>query len=121
LTQEKFRFRIEVYPTPGGGVYGRALMGDYVMDVPENRDKLLNLLKTTRGQIDAVIGMIDDTKQCTDILVQLLSAQGLLKKCTIMLLENRIKNCLNEAVKNAEDRENKINEIISILSKLSKA
>jgi DNA-binding FrmR family transcriptional regulator len=80
-------------------------MGDYVMDVPENRDKLLNLLKTTRGQIDAVIGMIDDTKQCTDILVQLLSAQGLLKKCTIMLLENRIKNCLNEAVKNAEDRE----------------
>lgn len=91
------------------------------MDVTENRDKLLNLLKTTRGQIDAVIGMIDDTKQCTDILVQLLSAQGLLKKCTVMLLENRIKNCLNEAVKNAEDRENKIDEIISILSKLSKA
>lgn len=91
------------------------------MDASENREKLLNLLKTTRGQIDAVINMVDDTKQCADILIQLLSAQGLLKKCTVLLLESRIKNCLNEAVKNSEDRENKINEIVSILSKLSKA
>jgi len=91
------------------------------MDAPENRKKLLNLLKTTRGQIDAIINMVDDTKQCSDILVQLLSAQGLMKKCTVLLLENRIKDCLNEAVKNSEERENKIDEIVSILSKLSKA
>lgn len=96
-------------------------MGDCGMDATDNREKLLNMLKTTRGQIDAVISMVDDTKQCADILVQLLSAQGLLKKCTVLLLENKIKNCLNEAVKNAEDRENKIDEIVSILSKLSKA
>ncbi|NLO38142.1 MAG: metal-sensing transcriptional repressor [Ruminiclostridium sp.] len=91
------------------------------MDAPENRKKLLNLLKTTRGQIDAIINMVDDTKQCSDILVQLLSAQGLMKKCTVLVLENRIKDCLNEAVKNSEERENKIDEIVSILSKLSKA
>ncbi|MBP7177227.1 MAG: metal-sensing transcriptional repressor [Thermoclostridium sp.] len=91
------------------------------MDTQENRQKLLNLLKTTRGQIDAIINMVDNTKQCGDILVQLLSAQGLMKKCTVLLLENRIKDCLNDAVKNSEERENKIDEIVSILSKLSKA
>ncbi len=90
------------------------------MEEAESGDKLVNLLKTTRGQIDAIIAMVDDKKQCTDILTQLLSAQGLLKKCTVLLLENRIKNCLNEAVKNSEERENKINEIVTILSRLSK-
>lgn len=91
------------------------------MEEAESGDKLVNLLKTTRGQIDAIIAMVDDKKQCTDILTQLLSAQGLLKKCTVLLLENRIKNCLNEAVKNSEERENKINEIVTILSRLSKS
>ena len=91
------------------------------MESSECAKKLLNLLKTTRGQVDAVIAMVDENKQCSDILVQLLSAEGLLKKCTVLLLENQFKKCLIDAVKNAEDRENKIDEMISILSKLSKA
>lgn len=94
--------------------------GGYDMEDAESGDKLVNLLKTTRGQIDAVITMVEDKKQCTDILTQMLSAQGLMKKSIVMLLESRIKNCLSEAVKNAEERENKINEIVTILSRLSK-
>lgn len=91
------------------------------MEALESKEKLLNMLKTTRGQVDAIITMMDDGKQCTDILTQLLSAQGLMKKCTVLLLENQIKNCLFDAVKNEEGRENRINEIILILGKLSKA
>lgn len=91
------------------------------MENPEQKKMFINLLKNARGQIDAIITMAEKEKKCTDILVQLLAAQGLMKKCIILLLENQIKNCLHDAVKNSDDRENKINEIVSILSKLSKA
>lgn len=86
----------------------------------KQKAKLITLLRTTRGQIDAVLSMIDEGKQCTDVLTQILSAQGLIKKSIVVLFEDQIKNCLNDAVKNSEERENKINEIVSILSKFSK-
>ena len=84
----------------------------------ENQNKmndLINLLKTARGQIDAIIEMVRDGKYCIDILVQLSAVQGIIKKSTVIILENHIEKCLYDSTEDAENRENKIKEIILVL------
>ena len=44
-----------------------------------SNEKVLLRLKTARGQIDAVIKMIEDERYCIDISNQLLSIQSLIK------------------------------------------
>ena len=48
----------------------------------EHSDKkqVLNLLKTSRGQIDGIIKMLEEDRYCVDISKQILSVQALLKK-----------------------------------------
>lgn len=48
--------------------------------VSDSEQKLLNMLKTTRGQTDAIINMVEQGKSCMDIMTQILAVQGLLKK-----------------------------------------
>ncbi len=91
------------------------------MQEKEFKNKLINTLKTARGQLDAVLVMTEEEKYCTEVLTQLLAVQGLVRKSINILLENQIKNCLKDAVENMDKRENKIDEIVSILSKFSKS
>ncbi len=78
-----------------------------------------NLLKTSRGQIDGILKMIDDNRYCVDISKQILAVLALLKKANLIILENHIKNCVSEAI-NEGYGEKKINEIIEILDKYIK-
>ena len=50
----------------------------------ESKDKnqVMNLLKTSKGQIEGIIKMLEDDRYCVDISKQILSVQGLLKKQT---------------------------------------
>jgi len=84
----------------------------------ENRNKtndLINLLKTARGQVDAIIEMVRDGKYCADILVQLSAVQGIIKKSTVTILENHIEKCFFDCTEDTEAREKKVKEIITVL------
>ena len=73
-----------------------------------SNEKVLLRLKTARGQIDAVIKMIEDGRYCIDISNQLLAIQSLIKNAN-----NCVKNAVNE-----HDADQKIDEVIKLLSKL---
>ena len=76
-----------------------------------SNEKVLLRLKTARGQIDAVIKMIEDGRYCIDISNQLLAIQSLIKNA------NHLNNCVKNAV-NEHDADQKIDEVIKLLSKL---
>lgn len=40
----------------------------------------MNLLKTSKGQLEGIIKMVEDDRYCVDISKQLLAVQALLKK-----------------------------------------
>lgn len=85
------------------------------MENSQRMNDLVNLLKTARGQIDAIIEMVHNGKYCVDILVQLSAVQGIIKKSTITVLENHIEKCLYDSTEDAADREKKIKEIVFVL------
>ena len=79
--------------------------------------KALQALKTSKGQIEGIIKMMEDERYCVDISNQIIAAQALLKKANMLILKQHMHHCVVEAVRK-DNGEEKIDEIIAILSKI---
>lgn len=82
-------------------------------------DEIINLLKTSKGQIEGILKMINNDRYCIDVSKQILAVQALLKKANLRLIDNHIRSCVKEAFKMGTESE-KIDEIIEIIDKYSK-
>ncbi|QAT41208.1 metal-sensing transcriptional repressor [Clostridium sp. JN-9] len=82
--------------------------------------KAIQALKTSKGQIEGIIKMIEDERYCMDVSNQIMAAQSLLKKANILILKQHIQHCVKTAIRDGseESGEEKIQEIISLLEKL---
>ena len=62
--------------------------------------------------------MVERDAYCTDILIQVAAANAALKSFNRVLLENHIKTCVTQDIR--EGREETVNELLAILQKLMK-
>ncbi|SHJ92616.1 DNA-binding transcriptional regulator, FrmR family [Clostridium cavendishii DSM 21758] len=83
----------------------------------EERKKAVQSLKTSKGQIEGIIKMIEDGRYCVDISNQIIAAQALLKKANMLILKQHMHHCVKDAVK-MDNGDEKIDEIIDLLSKI---
>ncbi len=83
----------------------------------QDKTKALQALKTSKGQIDGIIKMLEDGRYCIDISNQIIAAQSLLKKANILILKQHMNHCIRDAFKNNTGEE-KVDEVIELLSKL---
>ena len=65
---------------------------------PEHKKAALNRLKTVRGHLDGVIGMVEDERYCPDVMKQVSALQGSLEKVNRVLLQNHVETCVMHAV-----------------------
>lgn len=78
--------------------------------------KLLDLLKTARGQVDAIIRMVEDDRYCIDVSKQVHASIALLKKANVAVLRQHMNTCVRDAFQTNKGAE-KIEEIAHILEK----
>lgn len=83
----------------------------------EERKKALQALKTSKGQIEGIIKMIEDGRYCVDISNQIIASQSLLKKANMLILKQHLNHCVKDAFIN-DSGEEKVDEIIDLLGKL---
>ncbi len=81
-----------------------------------DRTKAINILKTARGQIDAVIRMAEEGRYCVDVANQIGATEALLKKANLLILQDHINTCVRESFEDGTSDE-KIAEVISLLHK----
>lgn len=79
---------------------------------------ILRKLKIARGQLDAILRMVDEDAYCVDISNQLLATQALLKNANREIVKAHIRGCVREAL-SGEDAEVKLNEALQLLEKMS--
>ncbi|HHU90521.1 MAG TPA: metal-sensing transcriptional repressor [Clostridiaceae bacterium] len=85
------------------------------------KKQVMNLLKTSKGQIEGIIKMVEDDRYCVDISKQILSVQGLLKKANLTIIDQHIKHCVRQAFTEGEVAGNqKVDEIIYLIDKYVK-
>ncbi|WP_298844917.1 metal-sensing transcriptional repressor [Clostridium sp.] len=84
-----------------------------------NQDKVqaIQLLRTSKGQIEGIIKMMDDGRYCIDVSNQIIAAQSLLKKANMHILKQHLNHCVKDAFVNNTGEE-KVDEIMELLSKL---
>ena len=79
---------------------------------------LLNRLNRIEGQIRGIKRMVDENIYCPDILVQVAAVNAALNSCNKVLLENHIKTCVTQDIK--DGKEETVDELLVTLQKLMK-
>ena len=85
--------------------------------IHKQRKNVRDRLVRAEGHVRGIIKMIDEEKECPDILLQIAAVKAALEKASVILLEDHIEHCLIEAVKSG-DVEPQIEELKAALQKL---
>jgi DNA-binding FrmR family transcriptional regulator len=85
--------------------------------VHKQRKNVRDRLIRSEGHIRGIIKMIDNEKECPEILIQIAAVKAALEKAGELILEDHIEHCLIEAVKSG-NVEPQLQELKTALQKL---
>ncbi|NLL05318.1 MAG: metal-sensitive transcriptional regulator [Clostridiaceae bacterium] len=81
-----------------------------------SKEDILKRLKRVEGQIKGIQRMIDEEKQCVDILTQVAAARAAINKVGGIILQRYSKTCLESALKNGSE-ELALDELLDTIQK----
>jgi DNA-binding FrmR family transcriptional regulator len=87
------------------------------MTLHKQRKNARDRLVRAEGHLHGIIKMIDEEKECPDILIQIAAVRAALEKTGAIILEDHLEHCLIEAVKSG-DIESQLDDLKSALQKL---
>ena len=82
-----------------------------------NHSKELPRLNRIIRQLDGIKKMIDEKKNCIDILFQLKAVRSAIKSLEGQILEDHLKHCVLESFDADNDRNTKIEELIELFKR----
>ena len=82
----------------------------------KEKKALLNRLSRIEGQISGISKMVEDDCYCIDIITQINAASGALSSLTKIMLEEHIKTCVAEDVRDGKTE--KLEELTETLRKI---
>jgi DNA-binding FrmR family transcriptional regulator len=85
-----------------------------------DKDKLAARLARIEGQVRGVARMVDEDKYCIDILTQVNAVKAALDQVALLLLEDHVKGCVVDAVREGADTE-KVDELIGAVARFARA
>ncbi len=82
----------------------------------EQKQQLLNRLKTVEGHVRGVQRMIEDDAYCIDILKQTQAIQRALEKFNSLILANHLNDCVTTALRGEQpdERERVVHELLQV-------
>jgi len=84
-----------------------------------DKDSIINRLKRIEGQVKGIQKMVEEGKCCGDILIQIAAARSALNKVGGIILQDHMKDCLKESLKDDTD-ESALDDLIDIMVKYTK-
>lgn len=83
------------------------------------KDEILKRLRTIKGHISGIEKMIEEEKDCADILIQISAVTSSMNKVKIMLNKHLVDRCLDKAMSEEKDIKTEINKILDSILKFS--
>ncbi len=85
---------------------------------PDHSKELVKL-KRAKGQIEAILKMIEERLYCPDILIQVRAAKSALSAVEQSILKTHLDNCVRDAIKYKDEEQSlkKIEEIIKLIGR----
>jgi len=85
---------------------------------PELREILQRRLQRLEGQVRGVNRMLDEDRDCQDILTQLSAIRGAAHNISLLLVENYALHCVRDASSNQESANEAISKLVATLGRL---
>lgn len=82
----------------------------------DTKERILHRLKIANGHLRKVIEMVEEDKYCIDVIHQSQAVQSALKEADSLTLENHLKTCVVDHIKNGEAKES-VEEIMKVFRK----
>ncbi|MGM0471470.1 MAG: metal-sensitive transcriptional regulator [Bacillota bacterium] len=86
----------------------------------EAKENLLNRLRTLKGHIGGIERMIEEDKDCIDVLVQIAAIKSSIDKVGEAIIEDYAHECIISSINKQEDVESTVQETIKTILKFSK-
>ncbi|MDG5789726.1 metal-sensitive transcriptional regulator [Evansella sp. AB-P1] len=83
----------------------------------EYTDQMKNRVKRIEGQVKAILRMMEEEKDCKDLVVQLSAARNALDRTIGLVVSTNLEHCVREQIEKGEDTEQFIQEAVNLLVK----
>lgn len=83
----------------------------------EYDNKLKNRLKRIEGQVRGIIGMMENQKDCKELVVQLTAVRAAIDKSIALIVAENLAECLREEDRSMDQITPIINEAIELMIK----
>lgn len=85
---------------------------------PSHQKELVKL-KRIKGQIEGILGMIEENRYCPDILIQIRAAKSALQSVEHSILKTHLQHCVHDVLhsKDTNEAHLKINELIDMIDR----
>lgn len=82
----------------------------------QTKKKILHRLQIARGHLEKVISMVETDAYCIDVVHQSIAVQAALKKADEAVLENHLKTCVADSIRQGKDKD-VISEVMRVIEK----
>ncbi|NCC26167.1 MAG: metal-sensitive transcriptional regulator [Deltaproteobacteria bacterium] len=86
----------------------------------DDHPKLIARINRIEGQIRGLKKMVAEEQACLDVLKQIAAASGALRSLGAVILEDHLKGCVANAIRNHDHESELIAEVVDIFNKFSK-
>jgi DNA-binding FrmR family transcriptional regulator len=79
--------------------------------IEDDKSAVIKQLKTIRGHISGIENMVQEGKDCPEVLIQIAAVTGSMKKLELMLNKHLAEQCIDKALTEGRDLKQEINKI----------
>ena len=79
--------------------------------------RVVNRLKRIEGQIKGVLGMMEQEKDCRDVVIQLSAARTAIDRTMGIIVSTNLEQCVRENIEKGESTEDLVKEAVELLTK----
>ncbi|MFJ8451192.1 metal-sensitive transcriptional regulator [Aerococcus viridans] len=83
----------------------------------EYDNKIVNRLKRSDGQLHGVLNMMEEGKDCVDIVTQLSAVRSSIDRTISLIVAENLVECVQENIKDGSTGEERIQQAIQLLMK----
>jgi len=85
----------------------------------ETKQDIIKRLRRIEGQVKGIQKMVDEEKNCSDILIQVSAVRAAINKVGSLILEKNSRSCIENIV-SSEDREKALSELAKTMNSFMK-
>jgi len=86
----------------------------------EDHSKVIARINRIEGQVRGLKKMVEEDRDCLQVLKQIAAASGALRSLGAFILEDHLRGCVSTAIQNQDNESELITQVVHIFNKFSK-